>query len=61
MYTVHENGTDRPATETEIAEIKAREAADKIEKEAAEEKAKLRAAAIAKLGLTEKEIAAVLG
>lgn len=60
-YRVHDNGVDRDATAEEIVEIEAREAEAVAAAQAAAEKAALRETALAKLGLTADEAAALFG
>lgn len=65
MPTTHHNGVEREMTADEIAEYEATVAAAQAEREAAEAakaaKEAARAAALAKLGLTADEIAALFG
>jgi hypothetical protein len=65
---IHDNGTDREMNETELAEYELRSQAELAEREASEtaqaERDAARASALAKLaalGLTDAEIAALLG
>ena len=61
---VHVNGVNREATEEEIAEIEASRAEAKAEAKATAkaeaDRAKLKEATLAKLGLTADEVAALL-
>jgi ribosomal 50S subunit-associated protein YjgA (DUF615 family) len=61
---IHMNGIDREATEEEIAEIEATRAEAKAEAKASAkldaDRATLKAATLAKLGLTADEVAALL-
>ena len=61
---IHINGVDREATEKEIAEIKSVRAEAKSDTDAAAkisaDRAKLKEATLAKLGLTADEVAALL-
>jgi hypothetical protein len=59
-YKVQIDDLIRDATSDEIAEIKAREAAEQLQNQAIEAKAATRQAVLDKLGLTADEVAALL-
>lgn len=63
-YIINDNGIDREATKSEIADIEARHAQALLEQEAEKDKAAARVSALAKLealGLTPAEVAALVG
>lgn len=60
-YIINENGVDRLMTDDEIANLEAVRAENAANAQAAADREATRQAALAKLGLTANEIAAVFG
>ena len=60
-HIINENGVDRPMTDDEIANLETVRAENQSNAQAAAEREKVRQTALAKLGLTADEAAALFG
>ncbi len=63
-YIIHDNGVDREATATEVAEIETRHLQAELEADLEAKKVAKRLSALAKLkalGLTDAELSALIG